>query len=163
MQVALRKVRAFVCRYTKIDANAECYGLEIGEQELENMLFEIISKQARVVLNVDISGGDMRLDLLMEQEAGYKRQLADCADRKRGIYERYVLGEIDAENYKTLKADLDYEYKRLERSFAASSEQVSQIRISREADTKTRCYCSANKKTPEQNLKEFMKKTFIKI
>ena len=39
MQVAPRLKRAFTCRYTKVDETAECYKLEIGEQELENLLF----------------------------------------------------------------------------------------------------------------------------
>jgi DNA invertase Pin-like site-specific DNA recombinase len=137
--VKYKKINSvFLCRYTKVDVNAECHGLQIGEQELEDMLFEIISKQAQVVLNVDLAGGADDLDLLTEQEAGYKRQLEDCQNRKRGVYERYILREIDAVKYKNLKIDIDAECKRLESAFKVLSERVSQTRLNRETDTKTR-------------------------
>ncbi len=138
MQIAPRKVRAFVCMYTKANKSAECHGLEIGELELENVLFEIISKQAQAILNIDITGNAGELDLLTEKEAEFKRQLDGCANRKCGLYESYVLRKIDAGQYKTLKADLDVEYKRLERSFAALSEQIAQIKTSRDADDKAK-------------------------
>ena len=62
-----RKERAFACRYTKVDENAECYKMQIGEQELENLLFEIISRQAKVILNIDSLGDITFLSQKIEQ------------------------------------------------------------------------------------------------
>jgi DNA invertase Pin-like site-specific DNA recombinase len=117
MQLAPRKVRAFNCQYTRVDENAECHRLKIGEQELENLLFEIISKQAQVILGKDGLGDASGFTVKIEQQSGYEKQLEKCHEEKRTLYERYVLGEVDAAAYKTAKTVIDVEVNRLTRAF----------------------------------------------
>jgi hypothetical protein len=113
MQRTRRKVPVFVCRYTKVDKNAECHNLEIVEQELEKLLFEIITAQAQGILGIDGLGGAARLTVKIEQQAGYEKHLEELQDEKRALYERYVLGELDVAAYKAAKAEADIEIKRL--------------------------------------------------
>ena len=50
----------FQCRHSKVNEAAPCHGLTITEAELEGMLYEILSKQAQVILNVaDLSNAGM--------------------------------------------------------------------------------------------------------
>ena len=48
-----RKGPTFYCEYTIVDENAPCHSLKIKEAELEGMIYEVMSKQAKVILNVD--------------------------------------------------------------------------------------------------------------
>jgi len=95
MNRAPRKEPAFVCRYTKVDASAPCHGMEIKERELETMLFDIISKQAQVILNTD-SLNDLSEELCSEQQAEYRKLIDRYQNDKRNLYEWYVMREIDA-------------------------------------------------------------------
>ena len=116
MQLAPRKIHTFDCRYTKVDEKAECHKLKIGEQELEYLLFEIINKQAQVILSIDGLGDTTGLSVKVEQQAEYEKQLALLNEEKCTLYERYVLGEVDSETYKTNKTSLDTETSRLTRA-----------------------------------------------
>ena len=48
-----RKGPTFYCEYTIVEENAPCHSLKIKEAELEGMIYEVMSKQAKVILNVD--------------------------------------------------------------------------------------------------------------
>lgn len=72
------------------------------------------------------------------QQIEYERRIARCNDNKRALYERFVLRALDAERYKTLKAEVDAEMTRLERANAAVKEQVTQMLANREAKIKAR-------------------------
>ena len=119
MQIAPRKVRAFVCRYTRVDERAECRNLEIGEQELENLLFEIINKQAQIIMNVDGLGDTAELSVKSEQKSEYEKQINNIHDKKQVLYERLISGELDTAAYKAEKVELDAELSRLNRTFDA--------------------------------------------
>jgi hypothetical protein len=111
-----RKIPAFACRYTKVDESAECHRLEIGEQELESLLFELISKQAQLITKSDSLSDLQLINPGAEQQSEYERQMASCSDEKRKLYEQFVLGEIDADGYKAGKSALDLEYEQLKRT-----------------------------------------------
>ena len=40
------KNHTFYCRHSQVDKNAPCHGLHISEAELEEVLYEIMNKQA---------------------------------------------------------------------------------------------------------------------
>ena len=134
MQITPRKVRAFVCKYTKVDPNAECFGLEIGEQELETMLYEIINKQAQVILAIDGLGDTAELSVKTDQQAEYEKLMQECRDKKQSIYERYVLREIDAAMYKHEIGIVETEYTRLQRGYAALSAEVAILSAAKSSD-----------------------------
>ncbi|MFZ5989442.1 MAG: hypothetical protein ACOYWZ_20290 [Bacillota bacterium] len=138
MNRAPRKEPAFVCRYTKVDASAPCNGMEIKERELETMLFDIISKQAQIILNTDNLNNIGEMELRSEQQAEYRKLIRRCQDNKRSLYEQYVMREIDAGQYAELKADLDAELNHLNRIYTAISAQAAKLKADCEENNKAR-------------------------
>nr|WP_312577731.1 recombinase family protein [Sedimentibacter sp.] len=138
MQRAPRKEAAFICRYTKVDASASCYGMEISEKELEQVLFDILSKQAQVILNTGSVNGTDEMQLCFEQQAEYIKLINRCQDNKRSLYERYIMQEIAAGQYKALKAELDAEFIQLNRALAVISTQSAKTKADCEENIKVR-------------------------
>ena len=138
LQLAPRKIPAFVCRYTKVDENAECYGLEIGEQELESLLFDIINKQAQVILNIDSLDDTTDFSFQLEQQAEYEKHMEKCRNEKQNLYERFVLGEIDTGSYKSEKAVIDGELDRLCRVYDTLKTEVAAAADKKNSDDELR-------------------------
>jgi predicted nuclease with TOPRIM domain len=132
-----RKKPIYRCYYSKVDTNVECYGLAIDEHELETLMYEIISKQAEVVLNVDSLHDISKLDLQIKQQSEHKRQLDALYNEKRILYERFILQEINSVEYKVAKSNVDAELKRLEHLYKSLSDQVTLMTNKRDADAKT--------------------------
>ena len=138
MNRAPRKESAFVCRYTKVDTSAPCHGMEFKEQELEATLFDIISKQAQVILNIDSLNDVGEMELHSEQQTEYRNLINRCQDNKRDLYERYVMQEIDAGQYSVQKAELDAELIRLNRVYTTLSAQTIKLKANCDKKNKTR-------------------------
>jgi len=138
MQIAPRKVRAFTCRYTKVDENAECYNLEIGEQELEKLLFEIINKQAQVIVGIEGLGDTARLSVKVEQQVEYEKQLDSLREDKRVLYERLILGETNAKEYKADKAVLDRKINQLSRALDTLKSEAAVLSATKSSDDELR-------------------------
>lgn len=115
---APRKEPAFVCRYTKVDELAACHGLEIGEAELETMLFTAIQKQAHIILESADANDLPSIDADVSQ---YSMRIAEHNDAKQLLYERLVLGEIAVEAYTAEKAVLDKKLLQLHQAASVSS------------------------------------------
>ena len=122
-----RKTPAYGCKYTKIDPAAECNGLEIGEHELETTLFEIISKQASVIMNLDRASAVNHLSLCMEQRSEYEKMIQRVQTEKRKLYERLILGEITADEYKDEKTTLGTELTRLNGAYTLISADAARL------------------------------------
>ena len=71
------------------------------------MLYEIMNKQAQVILSLDNISDAEPLDVHLAKQADYLKQIDGCQDQKRILYEQMLLGEIGAEEYKTRKAAVD--------------------------------------------------------
>ena len=138
MQNVPRKERVFICRYTKVDEDAKCHKLEIGEQELESLLFEIISKQAQIIAGIEVLGDTAELSVKMEQQAEYEKQLAGLHEEKRILYERLILGEMDVVAYKAEKAVIDAECNRLIHAFDTLKSETSALTAAKVSDDKLR-------------------------
>jgi len=76
-------------------------------------LFEIIQKQARVILGIEGLDDATGLTVKLEQQAEYEKRLGGLQEEKRVLYERLIIGEIDATEYRAEKAVLDAEISRL--------------------------------------------------
>ena len=127
MQWIPRKSPVFICRSSKINSAAECHGLEIGELELETLLFEIISVQARVILGENKIDVGIKDNLLPAELADYENRLGTLHEDKRNLYERMVLGEIDAETYMRGRDKIDTVLAQCQRSYDALKSQILQI------------------------------------
>ncbi len=120
--------RYFACQYTAVDNSTPCHGLRIDEAELEGMIYEVMSKQAKVILNVDDISRAGNLEVQLAQQKESSGQVEACLERKRALYERFVLKEIGADAFKAEKAVLDGELARLKQVHAAVTAQVERTR-----------------------------------
>ena len=127
MTRAPRKSPAFVCRYTQVDQSAECYGLKIGEQKLESLLFEEISKHAKAVKNLDHSEDTDRLHQYFEQKPEYEKAIDQIQADKCTLYERLVLGGISVDEYRVEKSRLDVEFDRLKAAYSSASSAAAKM------------------------------------
>lgn len=132
------KNHAFYCRHSQADENAPCHGLHISEAELEGVLYEIMNKQAQVILSLDNISDVEPLDVHLAKQGDYQKQITSGQDQKRILYERLLLGEMSAEEYKTRKAEVDKELGRLNRIYIALCKQTEQMRIGDESRTARR-------------------------
>lgn len=128
------KSRHFQCRHSKVNEAAPCHGLTISEAELEGMLYEILSKQAQVILNVADLSNVGRLDVQLAEQAEYDKQIENYLDQKRVLYEQFILKQITMEDYKIQKAAVDSELDRLRTIHSNLKVQTSQM----EMDQKTK-------------------------
>ena len=70
--------------------------------------------------------GNLEVQLAQQKESG--GQVEACLERKRALYERFVLKEIDADAFKAQKAVLDGELAQLKQVHAAVTAQVERTR-----------------------------------
>lgn len=136
MTLSTTKNAAFHCSFTRSAPDAECHRLRIIKSELESTIFEIISKQAQIALNVD-NLSEMSVVTLQNSRQSECKQLMEQADNARcNLYEQFVLNEINADEYMSRKAEIDAEIDRLNRVHTSLSEQLSQNQSKAEAVTK---------------------------
>ena len=99
------------------------------EAELEKTLYEILTKQAQVILNVaDLSNAGM-LDVQLAEQAEYDKQINRCLDQKRALYEQFILKQITMADYKSEKAAVDSELDRLREIHSNLKVQTSQMEM----------------------------------
>jgi len=124
--------RIFRCRYTRVDQSAPCYDLKIGEKELYEMLYDIISRQAQIILNLENVADAGLLDVQMAKQDDYGKQIQKCQDSKRLLYEQLMLQEIGIEEYKRQKAVVDAELNRLKQLHSILKAQTMQMKSDEE-------------------------------
>ena len=122
-----KKEPLFICNHSRVDKNYSCHGLQIKESELENIIFDIISKQAEIILNVDSISESNDIKVCSEQQSEYKKLIENYQDEKMQLYEQFILGEIDETRYKTMKEKIDDEVNSLNQIYSAISSKSSQI------------------------------------
>ncbi len=123
----------FLCRHSKVDQSAPCHGMTVMEAELEKALYEILTKQAQVILNMaDLSNAGM-LDIRLAEQAEYDKQINRCLDQKRALYEQFILKQITIEGYKSEKAAVDSELDRLREIRSNLRAQTSQMEMDEKA------------------------------
>ena len=138
MQRIRKNDKAFICRFTLADQNAECYRHEVGEQELENLLFEIINKQAQVILNTDGLGDMSNLPLNIEQQSEYQIRIDAFREDKQKLYEGFILGTVTAEVYKAEKTAIETELNRLNQAFNTLKAETAVMVASKTSDDELR-------------------------
>ena len=123
------KSATFFCRYTGVDESAACHGLVIVEAEVEGLLYEIIAKQAQVILNLDSLSNTGQLDIQLAEQAEYDDRIAEYIDKKRVLYEQLVLQQISMKDYKTQKAAVDSELDRLREIHSKLKMQTTRMQM----------------------------------
>lgn len=124
-----KRNHVFYCRHSQINPNAPCNGLRIPEADLEAVVYEVMNKQAQIILNLDDLSSAEPMDIDLAQRAEYQKQIAGCQDQKRILYERLLLQEIGTEDYKALKAEVDTELARLNQVYSALCARTEQMQM----------------------------------
>ncbi|WP_304584805.1 recombinase family protein [Acutalibacter muris] len=143
MQRIGKKTYRFACTHSKVNESAPCHGLTISEQDLENLLFEILNKQAQAILNLPDLSRAGRLDAELAKQTEYDRQIEGYLDQKRLLYERFLLKQISLEDYTSQKTTVDRELERLRELHTTLKARTMQMQI----DEKTK---SARRKLAQE-------------
>ena len=134
MQRIGNKTFRFHCKHTAPDTNAPCHGLKISESELESLIYQLLSRQAQIVLGVPLSATSPP-ELLSARHDEYSRQTSAIREQKRTLFERLVLGEISETDYKEQKAVFDQEATQIQQLHDAVTTQLAQAQM----DEQTKC------------------------
>jgi hypothetical protein len=143
MQLIPRKVRAFQCRQTLAIETAECHRQEIGETELEELLYAIIEKQAQVILNVERLDDTSGFQIKTAEQSEYAKLIEKCRDDKRSLYEKLILGELDAAGYKAAKSKVDAELDRLNNALEKINAETAAMSAAKASDGELRTLAGA--------------------
>lgn len=123
------KNHVFYCRHTRADQRFPCHGLKLPEAELEAMLYDTMSKQAQVILNLNDLSNAKLLDIQLAEQAEYNQRILECRDKKRMLYEGLLLQEISTEEYKAQKSVIDVELNRLQQVYSTLCTQTAQMKM----------------------------------
>ena len=123
---------SFFCRHSRVDESAPCHGLSIRESELEDVLYQLISKQAQIILNMDTLADGKAMDVSLAEVTEYSKQIENGKSMKRSLYEQLLCHEITLDEYKTRKAEIDKKLERLEQMAASLKRQAEQMRMDEE-------------------------------
>ena len=117
--------RHFKCRFSDKISEMACHGLSIPIKELEAVVFDTIRAQASCVLgNRDLGSAE----LSASHQAEHTKRLCDLQERKRELYEQFVLGEIGGDEYKARKSEMDVMIADVKNVIAAAAEQAKSAR-----------------------------------
>ena len=118
MRLSSTKNAMFHCWYTYSAPDTECHRLRISKSELEKLVRKVITKQAKAVLGIDKLSDTAELEIGVIKQSEAELQIGLCNDKKRSLYERFVMGGLTSEAYKVEKTTLETEIDRLTRSLA---------------------------------------------
>lgn len=126
----------FHCRQAGAIPSSPCYKLSIKELVLHELLYEILSKQARVILGTaDI---ESKIGALSIEQSGYDQQISKIQEQKRVLFEQMILGELSEQEYRKKKSALDNELVRLQEVQTGILTQLSQQRADEETKNANR-------------------------
>lgn len=108
--------------------------MTIVEADLEKMLYDLLSKQAQVILNLDDLSNLGLLDVQIAEQTKCEKLIESYLDEKRVLYEQILLQKISMEKYKAQTAIVDRELDRLREIQGALKAQTVQM----QSDEKTK-------------------------
>lgn len=120
----MQKTPYYHCRHSDADSSMCCHGMRIGIAELEQIIFEVLQKL------VEVSGesgkGVQNIAPNSDSLPEYETQIAAIQDDKMKLYERFLSGEVNIEEYKAQKEVLDVLLTKTKSTHAALTAQAKQ-------------------------------------
>lgn len=113
----------FHCRRSQAAENGPCHDLKIDAEELEQVIFQTIKAQLKAVLSIRADGA-ICLDTVIAERSEYEKQIKALEDSKQSLFEQYIMGEMDAEAYKSGKASYDAAILKAKNAYAAIAAQA---------------------------------------
>jgi DNA invertase Pin-like site-specific DNA recombinase len=118
MRISCTKNAAFHCSFTLPAPDAECHRLRVLKNELEGVVMDSIKRQAKSVKASGCRVADS-LSIPSPAVAEYESQIEKLQDDKQRLYESFVLGDTNQDEYKARKAAIDAEYDRIRKILEA--------------------------------------------
>lgn len=118
-----RLIPYYMCRSSQADPTSLCYSLRIDVADLEQAVFQTLKKQMELVLD-NQSAETIQNGVYVAEQSEYERQIESLNNEKQILFERYCMGEIDVEKYKSEKAAIDAEILRTNNACAAVTAQA---------------------------------------
>ena len=113
----------FHCRRSQAAENGPCHDLRIDAEELEQVISQTIKAQLKAVLAIRADGA-ICLDTVIAERSEYEKQIKALEDSKQSLFEQYIMGEMDAEAYKSGKASYDAAILKAKNAYAAIAAQA---------------------------------------
>ena len=109
MRLSQTKNAAFHCWFTRSAADAGCHKLRMLGSELEDVVRNIVLRQAALVLGRHDALSRVPASRSFKGEAECNLRLRELQNKKLQFYENLVLGAITPEEYKKQKTAIDFE------------------------------------------------------
>lgn len=122
------KTFRFVCDRSRPDESAPCHGLKISESDLESLIYDVLLKQAQIVLDTPLSGIEQP-ELQLARKDNYGKQMEAINTQKRELFERLILEEISEAKYKEQKTVLEQEATHIQQLHEALAAQLAQAQM----------------------------------
>lgn len=125
----------YVCETTRYHTKPHpCFDTEITEEILHNMLFQIISKQAQLILNIDDVSNLDKLQLQTEHTIEMQNRIEELKSKKQRLYEQLLMREIELPEYQSEKEKYNEMLKAIQPLYDKSLKATERMKI----DAKTR-------------------------
>ncbi len=134
MDYLTKKSPEYICYYTKFDETEPCYRMTIKETELHKVIFNVISKQAEIMVNIDNLTDLNKLQIQTEHTIELENQINSYHEKKQSLYEQLLMREISLDEYMAEKEFWDEKLKSLQSLYNHSTEQIEIMKI----DSKTK-------------------------
>ena len=121
MKLSSTRNAAFHCAFTRVAPDTECYRLKVLASELEVTVLKQIQEQAQAIL-LSVDGSTSKSNPKTDMD-GQTKQIEDA---KLALYEKYVIREIAAEEYKAEKAVLDVELEQAKNAQVILAKEAAQ-------------------------------------
>ena len=149
LRISCTKNAAFHCWFTRSAPDVPCHKLRAPKLELEEAIFAMIARQADIVLNLENADGFVPYEVEAQKKGDCKARIENCYSRKRGLYERLILGEIDVDAYMDGKLVVERELDRLEDVYSAIGDPSERQTADEKAQKIAQSVKEADGLTPE--------------
>ena len=123
IQLAEQKRPFYMCRHSTADVNSRCRDVRADVAGLEEAVLLTLKKQLEILLPVH-KDGTIHLEATAAKCSEYEKQLEALKDQKQALFERYLLGQIELDTYKSEKAVYDAEILKVKNAYAAVTAQA---------------------------------------
>ena len=113
----------YMCRHSTADMNSRCRDVRADAAGLEEAVLLTLKKQLEVLLPVH-EDGTIHLEATAAKCSEYEKRLEALKDQKQALFERYLLGQIELDTYKSEKAVYDAEILKVKNAYAAVTAQA---------------------------------------
>ncbi len=113
----------YMCRHSTADLNSRCRDVRADAAGLEEAVLITLKKQLEILLPVH-EDGTIHLEDTAAKCSEYEKQMEALKDQKQALFERYLLGQIELDTYKSEKAAYDAEILKVKNAYAAVTAQA---------------------------------------